>query len=171
MAESSLRQGDVRTTCCAMPRVVRTAGMIWIIFGSIQILSALLNFGISGDLILNALSTSDGQLVLATIGIGLFFGAVFLQVGIQSMKGTAKGSLGNGIGSLFFGVLNSAWGIYLISLTLQVNLYESARYVSLALSSIPLLSGVGLLVAGFLALNGAGEYKAWKQGLQVLTPD
>ena len=83
--------------------------------------------------------------------IGLF-GAVFLHVGNQSIKGTAAGTVGNGVGSIIFGLLYLA--------------YTAAVAVLLGRIIEAAVGGLGtvlLLTAGVLALAGSGQYKLWRK--------
>ena len=92
----------------------------------------------------------------------LLFGGGFVFVGVQSIRGAASDSLGNGIGSILLGLLClSCGGSDLLSVASGVG----GRPVAVAVirAAVNLLSGVGLLAAGVLALVGRSEYVTWKR--------
>src|SRR5262249_9234566 len=94
------------------PSVVRSAGVIWVVFGGLILLNALVNLGLT----VGAQRANQGQAGAGVVPfvVGILFGAVFIHVGVQSIRGTAKDTLGNGIGSIIFGVLNGGWGLLLL---------------------------------------------------------
>jgi hypothetical protein len=85
---------------------------------------------------------------LACVGL---FSAAFLFVGVQSIRGTARDTLGNGVGSIVFG------GLY----------FGIAAVMTVGGQIIPAgIVGVGfimLLLAGIFALVGRGQYKLWRK--------
>src|SRR5262249_3071463 len=94
------------------PAGVMAAGIIWIAFGVLGITSSILGF------VLNAGRAAPGQGPSSGAGggCGLLVAIAFLVVGIQTVKGTAKGSLGNGIGSVVFGLLYGGLALLMIAL-------------------------------------------------------
>jgi hypothetical protein len=137
------------------PSTVKAAGIIWIVFGCIILVNVALSF------LLAASFTAAGEQALASaqscLGfVQVVFAVAFLYVGVQSVRGTAPGTLGNGIGSLIFGVLNIGPG-------LLATLAGLRNPVLLIPGVIGLLCGVALLVAGVLALVGTADYKAWRE--------
>jgi hypothetical protein len=138
--------------------VVYTAGVIWIVFGCLILLNAAVNL-----LLTLGLAAADGAQAAGgtcPVLLGVLFGAVFILVGVQSTRGTAKDTLGNGIGSIIFGLINGGFGALLIAGGIAAG---SAGLIAVILGGISLLGGIGLLVAGVLALAGRGEYKAWQR--------
>jgi hypothetical protein len=133
------------------PGVVMAAGIIWIVFGSLILLNG------AGALLLGAAmsaGTGSGGALGAGASIGVvaaLFGAAFLFVGVQSVRGTAPGTLGNGIGSIVFAVLQFGGGVA------QVVAGQPL------LGAINFLGGCGLLAAGVLALIGRTDYMAWRK--------
>jgi hypothetical protein len=96
------------------------------------------------------------------VGVGVcgglllgLFGAVFVHVGVQSVRGTARDTLGNGIGSIIFGLLNLGSG------TLQAGAGQVIQ------AGVGFLVGAGLIAAGVLALVGRSDYKAWRRAQKV----
>src|SRR5205809_5006541 len=80
------------------PRSVRLAGVIWICFGSLILLGAAANLLLLSG---NRAGGDAGQAGgMAGAVFAALFGAVFLHVGVQSTRGTAKDTLGNGVGSI-----------------------------------------------------------------------
>ena len=147
-----------------VPKLVRTAGIIWIIFGGLMLVTAVGSMGMMGMAGNGAQGSCNGI-------VGILFGIAFLFVGVQSIKGTAKDTLGNGIGSIVIGALNAGVGVFAIigGLALYSVLAASAAPAPVALvlivaGAVNILSGVGLIVAGTLALMGRAEYKAYRHG-------
>jgi hypothetical protein len=122
------------------------AGVIWLVFGSILILRSLGN--VNGAV--QALSTTDGVFEgIARLAI-ILFAAVFVHVGVQSIRGTARGTIQNGVGSIIF----AAW------------IGNSSFFLADTRDSeatVRLVAGAGLLVAGILAFVAHGDYKKWRK--------
>jgi len=141
------------------PRTVHIAGVIWIVFGSLILLNAainpLLTFGMAAG---GGAQTAGGG---CPVVIGVLVGAVFIHVGVQSTRGTAKDTLGNGIGSIIFGLLNGGFGALLLVGAVAAG--GTAGLIVGILGGVNLLGGIGLLAAGVLALVGRDEYKAWRR--------
>lgn len=136
-----------------VPKTVQVAGVIWIVFGSL----ILLNWTLSLVLLiaLAAAGPSSGGSCF-----GILIGAAFLSVGIQSIRGTAKGMGGNAIGSLFFGLLNAGGGIVLLFLGLRWG--QASMIITGIIAAICLTAGIGLIAAGILALVGRKEYREYR---------
>src|SRR5262245_45641031 len=137
------------------PGTVLTAGIIWIVFGGLIILNAV-GVVLLG-LVLVGRGPGAGEMATAIVLVSLIvavFGAVFLMVGIQSIRGTARATLANGSGSIVFGLIAFAGALSLIG---------SNQVIQGILS---FLSGSGLLAAGVLALVGRSDYRAWRQAAQ-----
>jgi hypothetical protein len=136
------------------PTTVKAAGVIWIVFGCLILLNAAANL---------ALSVGRAQAAggMCTGWIAILFGAVFIHVGVQSIRGTARDTLGNGIGSIIFGLLNGGIGALLLLGALATG--RATALVPAIIGGINLVSSVGLLAAGVLAILGREDYKAWRQ--------
>jgi hypothetical protein len=97
----------------------------------------------------------------------ILIGAVFLNVGVQSVRGTARDTLGNGIGSILFGLLYGGAGTFLMIGSFFLHTLaaetETAALMLGIFGTIALLCGLGLLAAGVMALVGRDEYKAWRR--------
>jgi hypothetical protein len=143
------------------PAEVMAAGIIWIVFGVLGIGSSALSLLIDVGTAANA---GQGQAPSGRFGggCGLLFAIAFLVVGIQTVKGTAKGTLANGIGSHVFGLLYAGLGVLLIVLATlpQTQLPVELFYVLGALCG---LLGIALLVAGLLAVAGKQAYEDWRR--------
>jgi hypothetical protein len=130
-----------------IPGIVKAAGIIWIVVGAVALmnLAVLLLFtfvlAAGGG---NSLPFA-GIVVCAGPIIGLI-GGVFIHVGIQTVGGKARDTLGNGIGSIILGALDSARVmIYIAKGELLFGLLDS------------IVAG-GLILAGILALVGRHDY-------------
>jgi hypothetical protein len=141
-----------RGRAVAYPATVLTAGVGWIVFGSLLLLSGT----IIGIILSNRPVPADKPAEGVFGGVCFFFfaalfGAAFIFVGVQSVRGTAPGTLGNGIGSIVFGVLNLAGGI------------AQAKNGEAVAALISFVCVAGLLGAGILALVGGADYRRWRE--------
>lgn len=126
----------------AYPRQLTIASSIWIKVGIlILICGAVLLIDEGG-----ANCIVGG---LATVILIMLFGAVFIHVGVHTLNGTAHDTLGNGTGSLIFGLIEGASGVKYVN--------EGETLAGL----ISLASCLGLLVAGVFALHARGDYLDW----------
>lgn len=135
------------------PQTVKTAGVLWIIFGCVVLVNMavvlLLSFVVAANAQGQAAGLAGGLVCGGVIG-GLF-GAVFLHVGNQSVRGTAHDTLGNGIGSILFALF------YLAAAAAQ------AVAGMIAQGGVNGLGGAMLFAAGVLALVGRSDYKRWRK--------
>jgi hypothetical protein len=143
-----------RFSCRERPTTVMAAGVIWVVFGCLILVNMAVNL---------ALTAGKAQAPggVCTGWLAILFGAGFIHVGVQSIRGTARDTLGNGIGSIIFALLNGGIGALLV---LAAAALGGADALGPAIiGAINLLSSIGLLVAGVLALVGREDYKAWRQ--------
>jgi hypothetical protein len=150
----------------SFPAVVRAAGIIWIVIGCILVLNAGLIVVQAGTAAAGAPRdagpTAAGGACSAIL-VGLF-AAAFIFVGVQSINGTARDTLGNAIGSLVFGVLNMGWGVVVAGFGAMLSGRQGdMSVVAVLLGGIGMVAGGALTVAGILALVGRGQYRAWRQ--------
>ena len=123
------------------PPLVKAAGIIWIVFGCIMLLNMAATFLLIMVVSANqegpnaagraGVAAGGGVCVSAVIGL---FAAAFLFVGVQSVRGTATGTMGNGIGSIVIGLLNFA-GMAAVAITgniaaAAINGLVLQRYIS-----------------------------------------
>jgi hypothetical protein len=127
-------QQEVATS---LPGAIVAAGVLWIICGGL---------GAIGNLI--AAVAARGKI---TGAMGIPIAIAFFVVGIQSVSGKAKDSLGNSIGSLIIGGLGV---IGVLVLTVM------ARHGVVLLAMVYPL---GLITAGILGLVGRSRYVAYRQ--------
>ena len=155
------------------PGSTRAAGIIWVIMGSLVLLVTALN------LTLGAGTGAGGAEMLCSAALPVLIGAVFLMVGIQTLNGSAKGTLGNGIGSIIFGVLIGGLGVILFygaffagggggpgAPPAVQQLGEAAGVIIMVVAVVYLLTGAMLLVAGILAIKGKTDYLRWRKYLR-----
>ena len=145
------------------PASVRTAGIIWIVMGGLILVNAGVNFLITVGAAAAAGPGGGPQAAGGMCGVALaaLFGAAFIVVGVQTIKGTAKDTLGNAIGSFVFGLLNGGAGMLVILAGLAIGRGLAILFV--VLGGISLIAGVALLAAGVLALVGRENYKTWRR--------
>lgn len=138
------------------PGIVRAAGIIWIVFGALIVFAFSL-------VILVAAARSRGQvgqilggLVCGGSLIATFAGG-FIFVGVQTVRGTARDTLGNGIGSILFAAIIGASMIAPL-----MNVRGDAGFQIVA-GSLTALEITGLFLGGVFALLGRSNYKAWRR--------
>jgi hypothetical protein len=144
------------------PKTVQVAGAVWIIYGIVALVNLvfLIVFILLGAGEEKPGADREAQkaaIALATC-FGMFqalIGLVFIHVGLQSVRGTARDTLGNGTGSLLFGLINLAQG------------GRVGMAGDFVLAGFCFLFGVLLIGAGVLALAGRREYRQWREASQV----
>jgi hypothetical protein len=129
--------GQQRPTGSA-PRVVALAAWIWVVTGVLYVLIAL---GL-------AASTGIPIAAMTVFVVVALFALAFFVVGVQTLRGTQKDTLGNGVGSIGIGVIG------------LVGTAQSAATTSTTLAGYGF--EVMLIVAGALALGGRDAYRAWR---------
>jgi uncharacterized membrane protein HdeD (DUF308 family) len=141
-----------------LPATVLTAGIVWILIGGLILLNGLITVVLLMATAGAPDAPAEAKGILAggscTVLLIALFGAAFILVGVQTVKGTAKDTLGNSIGSLVFGALVIAGGI--------VNMARG----EVIPAGIGILAAAGLIAAGVLALIGRADYRAWRQAQQ-----
>ena len=142
----------------SVPGLVTAAGIIWLLFGGLALLGAIVQVALF--LAVPAAPGAEGAKVGQIGGTvcGFIFGAVFIHVGFQSIRGTAKDVLGNSIGSLIFGVLYTILGIAVILLP--------TPGMAAIISVIPFVLALTLYAAGTLALVARSDYLAYRKSLR-----
>src|SRR5262245_23984722 len=90
---------NVRRPSVPFPGGVKAAGILWIVFGVLALISYVLSFALTAGAQERPGSNPGG------LSCGMLFAVVFLVIGFQTLQGTAKGTLANGIGSIVFGLL------------------------------------------------------------------
>lgn len=161
----------------SMPMSVKAAGVIWILFGVAGIILQILNFAV----VAAENAQNQPQPPGASTGscCGIFFAIAFFIVGYQTLRGTAKDTLGNAIGSLIFAVLYLGGAVLVIAAGAMIaggNIPNNGQplpagaadqdelmfmmvFASIMLGSL----GSMLLLAGVLALVGRSGYLAWRR--------
>ena len=138
------------------PGVVVAAGIIWIVLGGIvlyQGVAGLLLFADQPAYVGEAAADPTLQGRVRWFGAGLVaFGGAFILAGILSVRGAATDTLGKGIGSVLSGIV--------------VAVMVGGPSLDIRGGGI----GVGLVVAGILALVGRSEYLAWRRSRASADP-
>lgn len=131
------------------PGVVVAAGIIWIVLGGTvlyQGLAGLLLFADEPAHVGGAAADPGHRDRVRGFGTGLVaFGGAFILAGILSVRGATTDTLGKGIGSVLSGIV--------------VAVMVGGPSLDIRGGGI----GVGLVVAGLLALVGRSEYLAWRR--------
>jgi len=142
------------------PKTVVAAGVLWIIFGCLALLSLLVLLVAAFVLVadVQGAAAAWGLLlsgaVWSAVPIGLI-GAALIGAGSQSIRGTARDTLGSGIGSIILGLIY--WGVAAIAV--MVEWFIPAGVAGLV--------GALLLTAGVLALAGRSGYKLWRKAYKL----
>jgi hypothetical protein len=143
------------------PGTVYAAGVIWIGFGCLILLNAATHLVLAvGDALAGVRNAQIGG-----AGMVVIMGALFIHVGVQSTRGTARNTLGNSIGSLVFALFLGAVGLLAFLRGLAAG-GDPRAVVALIVDVLYLLGAGGLLTAGVLALVGRDAYRAWQRAQQ-----
>jgi uncharacterized membrane protein HdeD (DUF308 family) len=134
------------STAIKAPILIKLISTVWIIYGILLVLSAVVT---SVSLFSNNAANNEMEAyvqwgILLSICI---FAFAFLYIGIQTLKGKAKDTLGNGIASIAL----AAFGLY--SMLQQSDPGN--------IDVVALIPGVILLIAGIFALIGRAKYKEY----------
>jgi hypothetical protein len=155
----------------AFPGGAKAAGIVWIAFGSLGILSNIVSIAVTAGQ-----AAAGGGQQYGGVGCGILIAIAFLIVGIQTVKGTAPSMMGNGIGSLIFGALYLICGAILLAGGGMLaaggpgkggGAPAGAGSLIMIIAAIPIVLGLALLLAGVLALMNKTAYEDWRaaQGL------
>jgi hypothetical protein len=138
------------------PPVVLIAGVAWILFGGLGLANAVAALALLG-------ATPPEQRPGATcaVPLSILFAVAFIVVGFQGIMGTAKDTMGNGVGSILFGLLNLGFGALLLAGSVTIAGAEELAW--LIGGGFSVAAGLGLLAAGVLALVGRQDYLAWRR--------
>lgn len=136
------------------PPLVKAAGVMWIVYGCLILLNMvavlLLSFVLASQMGGDVAAGAAGGAVCVALFLGLI-AAAFLFVGVQSVRGTARDTLGNAVGSIILGVLQFGGAA----------LYGGMGQIVQA--GVAAVAGGLLLIAGVLALMGRSDYRRWRQ--------
>jgi hypothetical protein len=127
-------------TAPARPMLATVAAVIWLATGGVGALLSLVQL-------------LQGAIFFLFV---VLFYLVFVLVGVQTLLGKAKDTLGNAIGSLLFGLLGAVW--YGHSLLTAGGVLGG---VFLVLFLMGVLQGLALIAAGVAALLARTAYVAW----------
>ena len=155
----------------AMPGSVKFAGILWILFGALGLTLQAASFVIDKVMDQPA-GQPDNPGSMCGVVCGVLISAVFLWVGLQTVRGQAKDTLGNAIGSMVFslfyigiGALMAVGGAVIGAAGNQPGqpqVPEEVMMIALVAGVVCLLLGGMLLLAGILALVGRSQYKDWR---------
>lgn len=146
-----------------VPGLVRTAGVLWIAYGSLGLLTTLVGFIMQAGNQAAAGGNPGGNTPTSPC-CSIIITIAFMYCGIQSLQGTAKDTLGNSIGSLVFGALQFAAGVFFILVGLEIiQLAMFVREAALAIGAYVVFMSSLLLAAGVLGLMGRSAYREWRE--------
>jgi hypothetical protein len=136
------------------PSVVTAAGVLWITFGCLTILGMAMSF-LSAVIVAANKGGQAGAGAISGAACGSIIGGLiaflFIRVGIQNVRGAARDTLGNGIGSILFALLPLAVAAYFAS---------RGEFIEAGIEG---MVAAILLAAGILALAGRSQYKVWRK--------
>jgi hypothetical protein len=149
----------------SFPGIVRAAGIIWIGVGAIGLINTIATLALAG--------ANQGPGGPSNVCCGAGIAIAFLLVGFQTVKGTAKDTLGNAIGSIALGLLQLGLaaviglGGAILGANAGANPGANANGLPAAVLVVTAvivgLMGATLILAGILALMGRARYREWRQ--------
>ncbi len=134
------------------PKVLSYVGVIWIVFGAISLIAGVLALA---SVLLSVVPFPNGEgvtdlLLILAAGIGLVY------IGVQTTRGTASDTLGNGIGSIIWGVILLYEAFKLADGLAQLSDATVGAFVLLV------VYGAMMVVAGLISLAVRKDYRAWR---------
>jgi hypothetical protein len=159
------------------PIGARIAGIIWIVVGTLGLFGVVYSL-VTGTMAqqpqpnINAQQQQAAQAgQICGLIIAVLFYAIFLFVGIQTVRGRARGLKGNSIGSIVFSVLVGGFGALAMiggialmngAAPKPANMGNVDPIMIILSAAFILLIGLGLLVAGILGLFSNSAYLDWR---------
>jgi hypothetical protein len=153
------------------PNAVLVAGIIWIGVGALNLIGTVINLLSLGA---NQPGGNQGAAGGAYGGVccGGAIGIAFVVCGYQTVKGQARDTLGNSIGSMLLGLLQVLAGIAIMVFGGGGAAAAGAGGKNNALAGVGALGmvvglfvaamGSSLILAGILGLAGRSAYQEWK---------
>jgi hypothetical protein len=141
------------------PQQIRLAGAIWLLFGSLLLLSAagLIGAAFAASGSRPSSLVTDGVQALVHILVG----AILTRMGMKSRRGTARDTLVYGIGSVVLGL--PFVGLAGMSVVFIIQAGGSVPLIGWLMGTLSILAALGLVGAAVLALAGRSTYKKWLQ--------
>ena len=165
------------------PGTVLTAGIIWIGFGGLGLLNWVFTIAMAAQQPVGVGGGAGGNAGSpAGSCCGFAVAMAFLLVGIQTVRGTAKDTRGNAIGSIFFALLQLAIGFIFVGVGAAAMNQPAAPPgpgappaqgflagagfepgVAILVGVIVCVMGMTMMMAGVLALVGRKRYLEWRE--------
>ncbi len=152
------------------PKALRFSYGVWILIGVLMMISAVVNIGLTSSNLANQRQPTDDAMAAFAAAciqglLSLAIGVVFIYVGQSTRTGKAKDVLGNGVGSVIFGVIQMVYFILLMPQALRLlsnDVHVGLGIASIVVASLSAIFGSLLFLAGMIALAQRQRYKAWR---------
>ncbi|WP_149112812.1 hypothetical protein [Limnoglobus roseus] len=110
--------------------------------------------------------------IVSMVVVGLLICLVFFVTGALTIQCKPRGLKGLGIVSLLFSLMFIFFSVFGIFASFAAGLNRPAAVIFLIGSSFLLLFGLGLMIAGILALSSNAAYQDWREvrGLNRMKP-
>ena len=160
---------DDTGTGSAFPLTVRIAGVMWVAFGALQVLLAVVNFWAVGPVKPDRPLLSNEHTWCGCVG--LLCGVPFAFAGATVVTGRARDTLGRSVASLIVGTLLLALAVIVVVVGVQVaNAPRKPNDIPLpgagklgaVVGSVLLSFSLAYLLPGLLGLFGRRAYLAWR---------
>jgi hypothetical protein len=143
------------------------AGIIWIVVGSLGLIGATINL-VTGAADFGPPNqqppppgAAEGRMCGMVLGVLIYL--AFLLVGIQTVKGNARGLIGNSVGSVLVSLILLGVGALGFLVGAAVPGGQNAnRGILLVMSLLLLGLGGGLMLAGILGFVNNTAYQEWR---------
>ncbi|MBM4045958.1 MAG: hypothetical protein FJ279_12645 [Planctomycetes bacterium] len=158
MREELEGQGHVVGHEPRYPRTVLAAGMLWVAFGGLCLLFALVSFVTMGCMGGRLNVAQLGGQLLGCLALGLF-GRVFTTMGVRSNRGTVRGMR-------FYAYLSALVGIpsfLFLPALFGLAAMEEPPATTLAAMAFGFILAASLVAASALALVGRRGHMAWRE--------
>ena len=152
------------------PKALKFSSGVWMVTGVLTLIVAVVSVGFVSSKVLEQRQPTDDVLA-AFFGacvqgvFSLVIGIVFIHVGQSTRTGKTKDVLGNGVGSVIFGVIHLASFVLLMPEAMRLlsnKLHTGLAVASLVAASLNALFGIFLVFAGMIALAQRQRYQAWR---------
>ncbi len=143
---------------------ITVAGWLWMVTGVLIAVMSIINLGVYSAMdfagVVGAQPAGSCWILL-----GMIIGAVLVHIARSTLIGTTSDTLGNGIGSIAFGLFFGAIGMFVIRTSYLYGIDERFVFSLFSIGLVNCLIAMALEFAGILAISARTDYRAWRETL------